>query len=109
LETALEASEATQENIKKTTLEHEKTTQETSKTTLENTKATLESTETTLEKAKDALLQLLRQHPQLTASALAQATGLTLDGVKYHLARLKRSGRLRRHGATKKGHWEVID
>ena len=38
-----------------------------------------------------------------------QTTGLSTNGVKYHLNQLKRTGKLRRHGPTKGGHWEVID
>jgi len=37
-----------------------------------------------------------------------QATGLSTNGVKYHLSQLKRAGKLRRHGPTKGGYWEVI-
>jgi ATP-dependent DNA helicase RecG len=55
------------------------------------------------------MLQLLRQQPRLTTQALAQATGLSVAGVKYHLTQLKRSGKLRRHGPTKNGYWEVMD
>ena len=52
---------------------------------------------------------MLSQQPRLSAPDLAQATGLSLDGVKYHLNQLKRLGKLRRHGPTKGGYWEVID
>ena len=57
---------------------------------------------------KAVLLRYLRQQPRITTQALAQATGLTSEGVKYHLTQLKRTGKLRRHGPTKGGHWEVI-
>ena len=102
-------AEDSPENTQKTTAKTPGTTLETEETTLETEDTTLETEETTLENAKGILLQLLRQQPQLTAPALAQATGLSVDGVKYHLAHLKRTGKLRRHGPTKKGHWEVID
>jgi ATP-dependent DNA helicase RecG len=89
----------------------------TPETTLEIPEATLKSAETTLETtrethsqdAKAALLRLLRQQPQLATPALARATGLSADGIKYHLAQLKRAGKLRRHGPIKGGRWEVID
>jgi len=112
------------ENTKKTTQETPETpqeinntTQEVAKTTQEIRRATQETAETTLnpvpetqpEKVKDVVLQLLRQQPQMTMLALAQATGLSAGGVKYHLTQLKLAGKLRRHGPTKKGHWEVID
>lgn len=64
--------------------------------------------ETTPNTAQETLLQHLRNHPVITTAELAQATGLSPDGVKYHLNRLKRTGQLRRHGPTKGGYWEVI-
>lgn len=54
------------------------------------------------------LLQHLQQHPQASVPELMQATGLSSNGVKYHLNQLKRTGKLLRHGPTKGGYWEVI-
>jgi len=78
-------------------------------TTLETPATTPETPPKPPESAKEAMLQMLRQQPRISAPDLAQATGLSIDGVKYHLNQLKRSGKLRRHGPTKGGHWEVIE
>ena len=37
------------------------------------------------------------------------ATGLSANGVKYHLNQLKQTGKLRRLGPTKGGRWEVTE
>ncbi|MBR5704986.1 MAG: putative DNA binding domain-containing protein [Deltaproteobacteria bacterium] len=58
--------------------------------------------------AAELILRCLRERPQSTARELALRTGLTESGVRYHLARFKRQGRLRRIGSTKAGTWEVI-
>lgn len=111
-----------------TTLE---TTLEMTNTTLETQDATPETQDTTLEtgtedqittpeadqgppkkhprNTKEMLLELIRQQPDIAAPALASCLGLGTDGVKYHLTQLKRTGKLRRHGPTKGGYWEVID
>jgi ATP-dependent DNA helicase RecG len=34
--------------------------------------------------------------------------GISENGVKYHLEKLKASGRIRRLGADKGGYWEVL-
>lgn len=96
------ASQSAPKNAKETGTTTQETTQETADTTQETTQ---EPAGTTREK----LLALLRQNPRITTKALAQASGLTVDGVKYHLTQLKRAGRLHRRGPTKGGHWEVID
>ena len=57
---------------------------------------------------KNGSWPLLRQEPALTCKALAAGTGITADGIKYHLTKLTESGRIRRVGPTRKGHWEVL-
>ena len=39
---------------------------------------------------------------------LAERIGLTPDGVKYHLAKLRTAGAIRHVGPTKAGRWEVL-
>ena len=58
---------------------------------------------------RQRILELLRAEPKLTRNELAVRTGITPDGVKYHLARLKKAGLLRRVGSDRAGHWEVQD
>lgn len=94
LDASLEASATPPEALLETTQETLKTTQET----------TQELPKTT----QEVLLQHLRSQPGITIVALARATGLSTDGVKYHLTQLKRTGKLRRHGPTKGGYWEVM-
>ncbi|MFA7098260.1 MAG: winged helix-turn-helix transcriptional regulator [Gammaproteobacteria bacterium] len=40
---------------------------------------------------------------------LAQRVGISEDGVKYHLNKLKAAGKIRHVGSTKTGRWEVLD
>lgn len=56
---------------------------------------------------EDKLLELLRQDGHLTAKVLASSLGLTQRQVERMLARLKETGKVVRHGATKNGYWEV--
>lgn len=67
-----------------------------------------ENTKETPRKHQATLLQHLQQHPSASVPELMQVTGLSTNGVKYHLNQLKRTGKLLRHGPTKGGHWEVI-
>ena len=64
--------------------------------------------ETTQKTARERILDCLRAEPELTRHALAERVGLTPDGVKYHLARLKAAGALRRVGSDRAGRWEVM-
>lgn len=85
----------------------------TPKTSIENIKT---STKTSIETGRElpkntraVLLQYLREQPQASIPDLVQATGLSTSGVRHHLDLLKSTGKLRRHGPTKGGYWEVID
>jgi len=52
---------------------------------------------------------LLREDPAMTRNVLAKRIGITPDGIKYHLARLSKAGRIRHVGPTKKGYWQVLE
>ena len=64
---------------------------------------------TTPETAPERILALLAAEPRMTRKQLAERVGLTLDGVKYHMRRLKASGAIIRVGSPRTGHWEVMD
>ena len=90
---------AAEKTSAKTTPEIEKTTQET----------TQEIEKTTQETTQEMILGLIKINSAITRKGLAEKTGLTPDGVKYHLDQLRGQGVIRHVGATKKGCWEVME
>ncbi len=64
---------------------------------------------TAQETAQEKILALLREYPEITRKTLATRIGITPDSVKHRLDSLKKTGRVRHVGSTKKGHWEVMD
>ena len=105
-ETGYPVSAATQE-ISRTIQETPGTTQETgdsARDTTQETHAKADSSPT-----RERIVALLRSNPTLTRVALASHIGVTPEGVKYHLAKLRAAGRIRHVGPTKKGRWEVLD
>jgi ATP-dependent DNA helicase RecG len=94
----------------KTTPEMQGTTPETTPETQSTTpEIALETPNTRQGSTKEILLELIRQQPDIAASALAARLGIGVDGVKYHLTQLKRTGKIRHVGPTKGGHWEILD
>ena len=68
-----------------------------------------DTTQKTAQKTtQDRIVDCLRAEPKLTRVALAERVGLTPDGVKYHLAKLKAAGVIRRVGSDRSGRWEVL-
>ena len=59
-------------------------------------------------KTVDRLWELLKAHPHLTLAGMVAALGITRSTIQKHLTNLKSTGRLRRIGPDKGGHWEVI-
>jgi len=97
---------ATEKTSGKTALEIEKTTQE---TTQEIEETTQETTQEIEETTQEMILGLIKTNPVITRKGLAEKTGLTPDGVKYQLNKLREQGVIRHAGATKKGYWEVME
>ncbi len=83
---------------------------ETSKADKEKTteKATEKTTEKTTEKLSGKIVRLLEAQPTISMRGLAAKCGVTEDGIYWHLKKLKASGRIRRVGPDKGGHWEVV-
>jgi ATP-dependent DNA helicase RecG len=65
--------------------------------------------ETTQKTTQEKILRLLKAEPSMTRQQLAQQLDISADGIKYHLEKLKRSGKLKRIGSTKTGIWELVE
>jgi len=57
---------------------------------------------------QETIMKLIKSNPSITQKGLSDKTGLTVDGVKYHLKKLKNTGMIKRIGSTKSGRWEVL-
>jgi ATP-dependent DNA helicase RecG len=83
-------------------------TQETTQETTEE--ATQERTAAPLlaGKTRERILALMRQQPTITTRELAETLQLSVDGISYHLKKLRAEGLIQHRGPTKTGWWEVI-
>jgi ATP-dependent DNA helicase RecG len=71
----------------------------------ETTQKTAQKEPSTTQKIMD----VIRSTPQCSRATIAEAVGITPDGVKYHLRRLQQAGCVRHIGPDKGGHWEVVE
>jgi ATP-dependent DNA helicase RecG len=59
--------------------------------------------------ATQKILAMLAVNPMFSRREIAKSLGdISENGVKYHLKKLKASGRIRRVDPDKGGHWEVL-
>ena len=56
--------------------------------------------------AAQIIIELIEENPEITRKEMAALSGLTLDGVKYHLHKLKTAGKIRHTGPARSGRWQ---
>ena len=70
---------------------------------------TQEPTQKTTRKTEERIIEILSQNPQASRANIAEALGgITEDGVKYQLNKLKKQGIIERIGPDKGGYWKII-
>ena len=84
------------------------TTETTTEKIDSTTEKTTEKTESTTEKTTEKIIRLMRENPQITNKELADACGITEDGVYWNTKKLRKNNIIRRVGGDKGGHWEVL-
>ena len=60
------------------------------------------------QKTTQRILEAITKKSDITQKELAVVIGITEDGVKYHITRLRKKGVLKRIGPAKGGYWEVV-
>ena len=60
------------------------------------------------DKSEDKVLALIRSNASITIPAMMSQLAMSDSGVRKILRKLQQEGRLRRVGANKNGHWEII-
>ena len=66
------------------------------------------SKKTAQETTKEKILELMQLSPPITAIEISLKLGITFDGVRYHIKKLRDSGNIKREGSTKSGKWIFI-
>nr|WP_281034226.1 winged helix-turn-helix transcriptional regulator [Methanoplanus limicola] len=89
----------------KTEITRDKTeiTRDKTESTREETESTRDKTEETREK----IIALISENPFVTMDEMAQKTGISSKGIEWQIKKLKISGRIKRSGPRKGGHWEI--
>ena len=68
-----------------------------------------ESTQETNKSTQEMILEEIRKHPFTTRQQLALVIGITPDGIKKQLDKMKKANLIKHVGPTKGGHWEIIN
>ena len=60
------------------------------------------------QKTTQKIIEAITKKSDITQKELAAVIGITEDGVKYHIARLRKKSLLKRIGPDKGGYWEIV-
>ncbi len=73
-----------------------------------STQETNKSTQETNKSTQEKIIDEIKKHPFTTREQLAKVIGITPDGIKKQLDKLKKAKRIKHVGPTKGGLWEII-
>ena len=60
-------------------------------------------------KTSDAIVELMRVNPMISHATLSKMLDRALSSIMWQIAKLKKTGIIRRIGPDKGGHWEVVE
>ena len=71
-------------------------------------KSSQKSSQKSDQKSDQKILSIMKSMPDITMAEIANATGLSIAGVKKNIRKLKDANLIRRVGPDKGGHWAVV-
>jgi ATP-dependent DNA helicase RecG len=86
-----------------------KTVEKTVEKTAPTVEKTVEKITSGVGETVGQILQYIQENPNITGESLSQKTGLSVRGVEWNLAKMKKAGLIKRVGPDKGGHWEVVE
>lgn len=84
-------------------------TQKQDKSTKESENSAPESTQKSRGNTQKQIIAILKEYPKTSRKELATLVGITEDGIKKQLEKLKKEGIVKRIGPDKGGYWNVYD
>jgi hypothetical protein len=64
------------------------------------------TTKTTIK--QEEIIKIIAKNPHISANEMAEKLNLTVDGVRYHLNKMRKAGLIRYEGSTKLGQWVIM-
>ena len=72
-------------------------------------KVALTTTDKTTDKKSAQIIDAIRKTPYATNDELAKIIGnITIDGIRYHINKMKKENLIVRRNGKKEGYWEIL-
>ena len=65
------------------------------------------TTKTTMK--QEEIIKIIAENPYISAKEMTEKLKLTVDGVRYHLTKMRKAGLIRYEGSTKLGQWVIMN
>ena len=89
------------------------TAQETTQTTQTSAQETTQISQTTQtltdKTTNESIIAILKSNPYATLQEVADKLKITRDGIKYHITKLQKQGKIKHEGKDNKGYWRIIE
>lgn len=72
------------------------------------TKETTMKTTTKTTMKQEEIIRIIAENPHISAKEMAEKLNFTVDGVRYHLTKMKKAKLIRYEGSTKLGQWIIM-
>ncbi|WP_245601767.1 winged helix-turn-helix transcriptional regulator [Mycoplasmopsis opalescens] len=70
-------------------------------------KTTMKTTTKTTMKEEE-IIKIITENPHISTKEMARKLNLTIDGVRYHLTKMRKAKHIRYEGSTKLGQWIIL-
>jgi len=67
-----------------------------------------EKTTTKTTTKQKEIIKIIAESPHISAKEMAEKLNLTIDGVRYHLTKMRKAGLIQYEGSTKLGQWVIM-
>ena len=71
-------------------------------------KSRAETTQTT-QTVTEQIINEIKLNNNITLEDIAKKVGLTRDGVKYHITKLQKQGKIKHEGKDNRGYWIFLE
>ena len=72
-------------------------------------RTTDKTTDKTTDNKTRQILEIIRERPSVTNKELAEIIGnITIDGIRYHINKMKKANVIARRNGKKEGYWEIL-
>ena len=74
----------------------------------DTTRTTTQTTTQTKEELSESIIAIIKGNKYVTLKEIAEKLNKTRDGIKYHITKMQKAGKVRHIGKVNDGYWEII-